>query len=130
MATIDPPRTIRRWTRAPRGYRERLGILFDERILPLAAELPADQRHALPMGPDDSCESYFVERRHRRMNPSDFEHGGCTLDNCEQELVRMWQAHGAPHFTGLAAELAKIARGLHEVGTEEGDISEFVYVMY
>ena len=128
MATTD---SFRRLFRSLAGsQRQRLETLFDERILPLASQIPAAERHALPMGPDAEAESYFVEREHRRMYLSDFGRGGCTLDDCEQELVHMWQAQSAPHLAVLAPELAKIARALHELGTDDSEVSEFVYVMY
>ncbi len=130
MATTELLRRMRGWLGGPERQRRRLEALFDEQTRALAAGLPDAEQHPFPLGPDAAEESYFVERRHRRIHPDEFRHGGCTLADCEQEFLRMWQAEGAPHLAALAPELARIARALHEVGTDEGDISEFVYVMY
>jgi hypothetical protein len=112
----------------------KLGVLFDEVLLPMHDHLRAEGRLPFPVAPDVTWLSYYVRRKHSSMTPADFSAASCAdLDELSMRLAAHWTALGR---LALAREVpsvvsaAKAAREGQEAGLQSAEVSPYVYVMF
>lgn len=111
-----------------------LGALFDEVLMPIAAQMRASGVEAFPRAPDVSWLSYYVRRKHSAMTAEDFERPACAdIAQFEARLAAHWQALGRAALAAQVshfARAAEAARAERDAGAVKPVLSPYVYAMF
>ena len=108
-----------------------LGPLFDELLMPLAAQ---QARAPFALAPDTSWLSYYVRRKRSQMRHDDFLGASCVdAGDLALRLAGYWRALGHDDLAGAAPQIgvaAAAARTLLARQAPAADVNPYVYAMF
>jgi hypothetical protein len=105
---------------------------FFEELVPLAKKLHVKYDSVFFLKkPDNSVNTYFVNRIKATMDPGDFETGGCNSpEDLKKALIRLWLDEGYSELSLLAEGIVKLAESFHQAEDQSSEVSPFIYVMF
>lgn len=103
---------------------ELLARFYREHIIPIAEKVAANGIELFPLGPDDSSESYFVDRE-----PGESYLHTVDNSNLNSELTALWSSDRVPGMKDLAVPILELAEKLREKAQSD-DVSPFIYAMF
>ena len=102
-----------------------LRTFYHERLMPLAEKARATGVEFFPMGPDESTESYYVERK----DDGNYVHE-INANDLAGELGKLWGRGGLAELADLAGAMIELAEIIKEIDEAPEDVSPFVYAMF
>lgn len=117
---------------------------YHEKLIPVAVSLRDRQLPLFELRANPSCSTYYVKRSRTRVEPSDFEKGGCEgPEGLEAELAALWKKGGArdewfaaeqppagEELAKLAGPIAELSKRLYSAREQDAEVSPFLYVMF
>lgn len=108
-----------------------MGAVFDDVLAPLAQAMRARGEEPFPMKPDESRESYYVQRTKCPMTHEDFIAPSCVdFEDLEGRLAAHWRLLGRDELLGAVPRFVDAARSAYSLGEQGAEVSPLVYVMY
>ncbi len=98
---------------------------FSTKLVPVANELRESNIQLMPLGPDDSVDSWYVDYPTDREELFSFD-----SSKIEAELRQLWSSQEQPQLLGLCEPIGALAEKLAGQTEDEDDVSPFIYVMF
>lgn len=104
---------------------------FRRELLPAFAAAGKGAESFFPRRPDGEARSYYVPCGKKSMSAGDFILEGCgSFDKLQQALEELWREQGYPGLARTSGTAAALARRLYHAGSENDEVSPFIYVMF